>query len=131
MKRIALILMLASPLFLLAACGSQESADKQQAQQESHAETQAAKQEATPSLAEQAQKKVEEAIQAYQEFARQHRDFLWRDTELHIAKAREALQKGEFDVALQEAELINKEVQLMKEQVVFAKNNWRKFMVNP
>ncbi len=128
MKNIIALSLLTSLVVLTASCGKEQSTDSAEPVQEAVrapvAET------AQPSL-ETVKASLEEAIQSYEEFAKAHRTFVWRDTELRIALAREALEKGEIDLALQEIQVINKEVQLMKEQVAFAKKNWRKFMVNP
>ncbi len=131
MKKTALILMLAAPLLWLGGCSSDKQSE--QTKQPDAPSVAAGKTTETVKLtpAEAAKQKLEQAIAAYQDFAKKHRDFLWRDTELHIEKARKALESGDSDIALQEAAVIEKEVGLMQEQVEFAKKNWRKFMVNP
>jgi len=131
MKKTVLILLLTAPLVWLSGCDKGEQSEQpKKAEAPSVA---AGKTTETVKLtpAEEAKQALEKALSAYEEFAKKHRDFLWRDTELRIAKATEALEKGEYDVVLQEAAVIEKEVGLMQEQVEFAKNNWRKFMVNP
>ncbi len=131
MKRTVLTLMLTVPLLWLGACSTDEQPE--QAKKPEAPSVAAGKTTETVKLtpAEATKQKLQQAIAAYQAFAKKHQDFLWRDTELHIAKAQKALQSGEFDIVLQEAAIIEKEVGLMQEQVEFAKNNWRKFMVNP
>ncbi len=130
MNKTILMVTLLTSLFLGACSSGSDNAQTPAAGSAPPENSQAAESARLP-LSEQAKQALEQAIKHYEDFARQHRSFLWRDTELLIAQTKEALQKGEFDLVLQNAEKVEKEVRLMQGQVEFAKKNWRKFMVNP